>query len=369
MSDPTNLRIPGPTPVPPEVIEAMSEPMIPHRGEEFSAMFSELLEQLKRIHNTKDDVFVIAGTGSAGWEISIVNTVGPGDKVIAAVNGGFGERFVQVAEHFGVNVTRLDAEWGQPIDANELEDLLKRHPDAKMVQVVHNETSTGVLNPMADLGQVVRDHGALFVVDSVSGAAGTPVDMDGWPADIVFTGSQKAFMCPPGLSIFGISDRVWSYTDSAPMARFTLDLKRIRDAARSGSTPSTAPIALIRGLKAACDLIEAEGMDALYRRHVELRDMTRKALREIGLQLLADDAYASPTVTVGLLPEGVTSDDVRRLMYERHGIYVAAGIGPFNERAIRIGHMGWTNTPELERTFQALDDVMERVPVGSVSAG
>lgn len=362
LSDPRDLRIPGPTPVPPEVVEAMSRPIIPHRSAEFADMFEGLLAALKRIFNTEDDVYVVAGTGSTGWEASIVNTMSPGDKVIAAVNGNFGVRFCMVAERFDLNVVRLDAEWGQSVSPEQLNDALKQHPDTKMVQVVHNETSTGVLNPMKELGEIVREHGALFVADSVSGAAGAPVHMDDWQCDIVFTGSQKAFMCPPGLSIMGLSHRIWDATPNAGYHRFLIDFDRIRESARGGSTPSTAPVTLLFGLKAACDMIEAEGLENLYARHNRLADLTRAGLKEIGLELVADDAYASPTVTVAWTPEGVTAGEIQQAMIDRHGIYIATGQAHMQDRAIRIGHMGWTHEPELERTLEALDDVLERVP-------
>ncbi|CAN5634652.1 alanine--glyoxylate aminotransferase family protein [soil metagenome] len=362
LSDPRDLRIPGPTPVPPEVIEAMSGPIIPHRSAEFADMFEGLLAALKRIFNTKDDVFVVAGTGSTGWEASIVNTMSPGDKVIAAVNGNFGVRFCAVAERFDLNVVRLDAEWGKPVTPDQIVAALEEHPDTKMVQVVHNETSTGVLNPMKELGDVVRQHGALFVADSVSGAAGAPVYMDDWQCDIVFTGSQKAFMCPPGLSIMGLSNRVWDVTADAGYHRFLLDFDRIREAARGGSTPSTAPVTLLFGLKAACDMIEAEGLENLYARHTRLADLTRSGLRRLGLELVASDEYASPTVTVAWTPEGLTAAEIQQAMIDRHGIYIATGQAHMQDKAIRIGHMGWTHEPELNRTLEALDDVLEHVP-------
>ncbi len=362
LKDPTDLRIPGPTPVPPEVFEAMSQPIIPHRSAEFADMFEGLLAALKRIFNTQDDVYVVAGTGSTGWEASIVNTMSPGDTVIAAVNGNFGVRFCAVAETFGLNVVQLDFEWGQPVTPERVAEALKEHPEAKMVQLVHNETSTGVLNPMKELGEVIREHGALFVADSVSGAAGTPVYMDEWQCDIVFTGSQKAFMCPPGLSIMGLSERVWDVTADAGFHRFLLDFDRIREAAAGGSTPSTAPVTLLFGLKAACDMIEAEGLEALYARHNSLAAHMRSGLSDLGLKLLAAEGYESPTVTVAWTPEGVSAKSIQEALIERHGIYIATGQGHRADELIRIGHMGWTHQPELDRTLEALDDVLEHIP-------
>ncbi len=363
LKDPTDLRIPGPTPVPPEVIEAMGQPMLPHRSAEMVEVFNGVLSGLKTLFNTEHDVFVIASTGSAGWEVSIVNCLAPGDKVLAGVNGNFGVRFVDVARHFGIDVVPLEVEWGQPITGDAVREALKQHPDVKAVQVVHNETSTGVLNPMHEIGAAVREHGALFFVDSVSGAAGAPVEMDDWPADIVFTGSQKALMCPPGLSIIGVSDRVWQYTKDAPIPRFMFDLERIRAAARAGSTPSTAPVGLIFGLKAALDKIEAEGLDALYARHQRLGEYTRAQLRKLGLEPIAEPDYASPTVTVARVPEGTTSGAMQKALHDRHGIFIATGQGHIQDSVIRIGHMGWTEEEELRRTFEALEDVLEHVPL------
>ncbi len=219
-NDPTNLRIPGPTPIPPQVMEAMQQPAVPHRGEKFATLFAELQEQLKRIHGTQHDVYVVAGTGSAGWEASIVNTLNPGDKVLALVNGNFGERYVTVAEAFGMDVVRLDVEWGKAIHAEDVRKALAANPDVRAVLLTQNETSTGVLNPVEEIGKIVREHGSLLFVDAVSGLAGAPLEMDAWNCDIVFSGSQKAFMCPPGLSIIAVGERVWKETDRASIPRF-----------------------------------------------------------------------------------------------------------------------------------------------------
>jgi aspartate aminotransferase-like enzyme len=278
------------------------------------------------------------------------------------VNGNFGVRFVDVAERFGLKVVRLDSEWGKPVDPEEIAATLKRHPETKMVQVVHNETSTGVLNPMKEIGEIVRNHGALFVADSVSGAAGAPVYMDDWNCDVIFTGSQKAFMCPPGLSIIGIGKRVWDVTSAAAFPRFLLDFDRIREAARGGSTPATAPVSLLFGLKAACDMMEAEGLENVYTRHNELAAYTRAGLEKLGFRLVAEEGYQSPTVTVAWTPEGTTSDEIQQALIDRHGIYIATGQAHMRANAVRIGHMGWTHRPEMERTLEALDDVLERVP-------
>lgn len=368
LTDPTNLRIPGPTPIPPQVMEAMQQPAVPHRGEMFANLFTELQEQLKRIHGTQHDVYVIAGTGSAGWEASIVNTLSPGDTVLALVNGNFGERYVTVAEHFGMNVVRVDAEWGDAIHADDVRRALAANPDVRAVLLTHNETSTGVLNPVQEIGKVVREHGSLLFVDAVSGLAGAPLEMDAWNCDIVFSGSQKAFMCPPGLCIIAVGERVWKETERASTPRFVMDFKRMRESLAQGSTPSTAPLSLIFGLKAACDMLESEGLDKVFQRHVEQGVYMRAELDKLGMKPIAEKGFESPTVTVARTPEGVTSGQLIAELRDRHGIHIASGQGHMKDSVVRIGHMGWTDYPELERTLKAIDDVLEHIPAARVAA-
>lgn len=363
LNDPTDLRIPGPTPVPPRVLEAMAQPMIPHRGKLFSTFYRELIDQLRRLHKTSHDVFVIAGTGSAGWEASIVNTLQPGDPVLALVNGSFGDRWIGAAEAFGIKVIRLDTEWGNAFHADEVRQALKDNPEVRAVFLTHNETSTGVLNPVQEIGEVVREHGALLFLDSVSGIGGVPLEMDAWNCDIVFSGSQKAFMCPPGLSIVAVNDRVYEAAARASIPRYTFDFKRMKEAQEQGSTPSTAAIGLMYGLKEACDMIEEEGLENVIQRHVEQGEYVRRELDRLRMKCIAEAGYESPTVTAAWTPEGITSGQIVNAMIERHGIHIAQSQGKITDTVIRIGHMGWSDYPELERTIKALDDVLEHIPV------
>lgn len=355
--DATNLRIPGPTPLPPAVLRAMQRPMIPHRGEEFRAFFRGLLEQVRRVHGTEGDVVVLPGTGSAGWEAAIVNTLSPGDTVLSFVTGDFGERFARVAERFGLRVERIAVEWGQAATADVVRAGLERHPDARAVLYTYNETSTGVANPLAEIGPLVRQHGALLLVDGVSAVAGLPLEMDAWGVDLVLSGSQKAWMCPPGLVILAVGERVWEHYGAAGYPRFFWDLGTARDAAAKGDLPTTAPLTLLYALKAACDMIEAEGLAAVYARHRRLAERVRAGVETLGYRLFADRAHASDTVTAAVPPEGVAVRDVVARMRQEFGIEIADGQGPIKDRIIRIGHMGWVHEPEIERTLAALDAV------------
>ncbi len=363
LKDPRDLRIPGPTPVPPQVMEAMQQPMIPHRGAEMVDLMSGLQRQLKHIHRTESDVYVIAGTGSVGFEASIINTLVPGDKVLAIVNGNFGSRYGDVAEILGMNVVRLEVEWGKATRGADVEAALKEHSDTRAVLLTQNETSTGVLNRVDEIGAVVQAHGSLLFVDAVSGLPGARLDMDDWNCDIVFSGSQKAFMCPPGLSIMAVSPRVFEQAERATTPRFIFDFQRMRDSLAIGSTPSTAPLSLLYALKAACDMIEEETHEGFLQRHIEQGEYVRKELQRLGLAMVSEEGYESPTVTAAYTPEGISASDIVAAMRERHGIHIATSQAKLQQTAIRIGHMGWSDYPELERTIAALDDVLEHIPV------
>ncbi|MDI3339066.1 MAG: alanine--glyoxylate aminotransferase family protein [Sphaerobacter sp.] len=350
----TNLRIPGPTPLPPAVRQAMQRAMIPHRGSAFRAFFRALREQVRRVHRTDGDVVILPGSGSAGWEAAIVNTLCPGDTVLAIVAGDFGERFARVAERFGLRVERVAVAWGQAATAEVVAPALERHPDARAVLYTYNETSTGVANPLAEIGPLVRAHGALLLVDGVSAVAALPLEMDAWGVDLILSGSQKAWMCPPGLVILALGPRVWEAYARASYPRFFWDLDAARRAAAEGNTPTTAPLTLLYALQAACDMLEAEGLEAVYARHRRLGALVRRGVQELGYRLFADPAYASDTVTAAVPPEGVAVRDVVERLRREFGIEIAAGQGPLKDAIIRVGHMGWVHEPELERTLAAL---------------
>ncbi len=353
----TDLRIAGPTPIPPAVMQAMQRPMIYHRGNTFRVFFKRLLQRLVQIHQTEGSVLVLPGTGSAGWEIALVNTLSPGDRVLAVVNGDFGARWARVAERFGLEVVRVEVPWGYAATVEHVRPALEAHPDVKAVLYTYNETSTGVANPLAEMGDLVRRHGALLLVDGVSAVAGMPLEMDAWGVDLVFSGSQKAWMCPPGLVIVGVGPRAWGATKAARFPRAFWDLREYREQAETGDMPSTAPLTLLYALEAACDLIEAEGLERVFARHRALAELVRSGATELGFRLFADPSFASPTVTALLPPEGLDADTVVQGLRTRHGIEVNAGQGRLRGKILRIGHMGWVHEPELRRVLAALGDI------------
>ena len=352
-----NFRLPGPTPLPPAVLEAMQRPMIPHRGPELKALFGSILARLRDIHRTDGDVLVWPASGSAGWEAAIVNLLSPGDPVLAVVTGDFGERFAKVAQAFRLDVRRLDVEWGKAAEPEQIRAALGEHPEVKAVFLTHNETSTGVTNPLPESAAVVREHGALVIVDAVSSAGGLPLLMDEWGLDFVLSGSQKAWMCPPGLMIAAVGPRAWGAYEAATYPRFFWDLKSARTFAADGMTPTTPPLTLLFALDAALDLILDEGVEQTWRRHAELGERTRKGVERTGLELFADRRFASNTVTAVELPKDISAKRVLSLMRERRGVELQGGQGHLTDRMVRIGHMGWVTASELDEAIEGLDDV------------
>jgi aspartate aminotransferase-like enzyme len=354
MNDPQNLRIPGPTPIPPSVFEAMQRPMIPHRSDEFRSFHLGLLAKLKTILKTNQNVFVVPGSGSIGWEAAITNTLSPGDQVLSFVTGDFGARFAGMASKFGLHVSQVVVEPGQSAGVELVQRELARHPDVKAVLYTHNETSTGVINPLNDIGPLVRDHGALLLVDAVSSAGAITIETDAWGVDVLLTGSQKGWMCPPGLAILVVSDRAMEAGTRSSFPRSFLDFASWQSNVEKGSTPATPPLTMYFALDAACALILEEGMEVRTARHEEAARRTRRAIQEAGLELLADESCSSPTVTAIRVPGGHGAGQLVQQVRERYDIDVAAGQSDLSDKIIRIGHMGWFQQEDIARAVTAV---------------
>ena len=355
------LRIPGPTVVHPEAVIAQTRDMVPHRGPRFVSFYRDLLEKVRAIHRTEGDVLIWPGSGSAGWEAAITNLLRPNDTVVATVCGAFGERFASIAESFGLNVHRVEVPWGEAIHPDRFADALARASNVRAVFITHNETSTGVTNPLPELAALGRKAGALVVVDAVSSAAAIPLEVDDWDLDWVLSGSQKAWMCPPGLMISAVSARALAAAKQAGYARFFWDVEAMKKAADGGTTSTTPPLSLLYALDAAVDVMLAEGLGCLWERHHRLGTLMREGLNELGLKLLADPPFASDSLTAFAPPIGITSTELRDRVYDRSGIEIAVGQGAQTEGISRIGHMGWVDGPELRATLEALSEATSRM--------
>jgi aspartate aminotransferase-like enzyme len=307
---------------------------------------------------TTSDVAMITTAGSGGLEAAVVNTLSPGDRVLAVSIGSFGDRFAKIAGIYGADVTRLDAEWGYAAAADEVRETLRTVPDARAVLLTHNETSTGVMNPIADLAAAIHDEApeALILVDSVSGLGAVPFEMDAWGIDVVVTGSQKAWMAAPGLAMIAASPRAWSAMEHATMPRFYLDLRAHRDAAANGQTPFTPAIAVVFQVDEGLRLMREEGAPAVFARHEACAAAARAGLVALGFELFADQRHASRTVTAALVPDGLDwkafNGEVRR-----RGVVLAGGQGKLTGKIFRLGHLGSVTLEEILGAFSTLEIV------------
>ena len=353
-----NLRIPGPTALPPSVRAAGARQMINHRGPEFAAMLARIIEGMKPFFGTTSDVAMITTAGSGGLEAAIVNTLSPGDGVLGVSIGAFGDRFAKIARVYGADVTRLDAEWGYAADADEVRERLRSLPGTKAVLVTHNETSTGVMNPIGELAAAIREEApeALILVDSVSGLGAVPFEMDDWGVDVVVTGSQKAWMAAPGLAMVAASPRAWAAMERATMPRFYLDLREHRDAAAGGETPFTPAIAVAFQVDEGLRIMQAEGAGNIFARHEACAAATRAGLAALGFELFADERHYSRTVTAATVPDGLDWKAFNGAAKGR-GLVLAGGQGKLTGKIFRIGHLGSVTLEEILGAISTLEIV------------
>jgi len=353
-----NLRIPGPTGLPPTVRAAGARQMINHRGPEFASMLERILSGMKPYFGTSSDIAMITTAGTGGLEAAIVNTLSPGDRVLGISIGSFGDRFAKIAQIYGAEVTTIEVEWGQAADPEVLRAELDRSPGYKAVLLTHNETSTSVMNPIEELAAVIREHApdALILVDSVSGLGAVPFDMDGWGVDVVVTGSQKAWMAAPGLAMIAASPRAWKAMETATMPRLYLDLLAHRESHAGGQTPFTPAIAVVYQVDEGLRLMTEEGAEHVFARHEACAAATRAGLTALGFDLFADPRYASRTVTAATVPGGVDWKSFNRAVKAR-GVVLAGGQGKLTGKIFRLGHLGSVTVEEILGAMSALEIV------------
>ena len=354
-----DLHIPGPTIVPPAVRRAilagMEDPAMNYRSGRYNALQRRVQEKLQQVMRTNDDVLILSGSGTAALEAGIGALVGPGDTVITCVGGFFGGYARGIAERIGAKQVRLDATWGEAIDPAAIADALARHPETRAVVVTHCETSTGVINDVRAIAEVVAATDAVLAVDAVSSLASTPLETAAWGVDMVMSASQKALMLPPGLALLSVSEKAWARL--RPARSFYFDLPAYREHARGGATPYTPNVPLVMGLEVALDLILQDGVEAGWARHALLRDMARAGVRAMGLTPFADDAVASSTLTTVRLDD---ADRVRTRLDREMGFVVGGGLGEVTNRILRLGHLGWTPPLEVLKMLAALEVALAR---------
>jgi aspartate aminotransferase-like enzyme len=360
-----NLRIPGPTALPPSVREAGGRQMVNHRGDEFRALTKRVEASMKPIFGTEHDVILLTCAGTGGLEAAVVNTLSPGDPVLAVTMGAFGDRFAKVAEVYGAAVTRLEVEWGLAPEPGTVREAAAAVPGLKAVLLTHNETSTGVTSDIEALAAAVRAAApdALVLVDGISALGAVPFEMDRWGCDLVVTGSQKAWMSAPGMAFVAVGPRAWAATDAAKMPRFYLDLKRHRESQANGESPWTPAVAVMFQVDEGIRLMQAEG-EGVHARHAACAAMARAGLRAIGFQLLAADEVASKTVTAAWVPDGLDWKAFSGGL-KRRGLVIAGGQGKLKGRIFRLGHLGSVTTDDVIAAISAIEAqaVEARLPV------
>ncbi len=355
-----NLRIPGPVPVPQEVLQAMTNPMINHRGPEFAAIVRRVTARLQYFFQTASPVLTYPASGTAGQESAIANLFSPGDHVIAISIGSFGNRFAKIAGIYGLDITRIDFAWGQAADPNVIEERLKASKPFKGVIMTHNETSTGVTNDVETLAAVIRGHNpdALILVDAVSSLGCVPLEMDAWDIDVVFTASQKGWGSPPGLMMLAASSRAWQASKNATLPRFYFDWELWRKKLEVWQHPTTPPVSVFYALDVALELMLAEGREAIFERHQSIGDYVRWRATNMGLKLLADHDRASNTVTAILLPEGIDGKALLKKVREVDGVVFGGGQEQLEGKIFRVGHLGFFEEADL---VEALDTFENRL--------
>jgi len=354
-----NLRIPGPTPLPNEALQAMTKQMINHRGEEFGQILNDV--------TAKQDVFLLTGSGTGGLEAAIANTLSPGDKVLSVSIGVFGERFAAIAEQFGAEVTPLNFEWGKAADADAIRQALQAEPKIKAVLVTHNETSTGVTNDLASISSVVKEFDKLLLVDAVSSLGSINLPIDDWHLDVTVTGSQKGWMAPPGLAMVSLSQEAWQAHSKARMPHFYWDFTRAKSYFEKMQTPWTPAISTVFALSVSLEMMLSEGLPNIIARHARVSKAARDGIKSLGLPLFADESHASNTVTAVRSPDGLEVKKMLQILREEYQIILAGGQQTLAGKIFRIGHLGWVSEDDIETVISALKVVLPKSGFRSAS--
>lgn len=371
MDDKLMLMIPGPTPVPEQVLLALAKHPIGHRSGDFSQIMAEVTENLKWLHQTQNDVLVLTVSGTGAMEAGIINFLSPGDRVLVGCNGKFGERWADMSAAFGLDVERITADWGKPLDTEQFREKLEADADKKIKAVIitHSETSTAVLNDLETVNRHVKAHGeALMIVDAVTSLGAVNLPIDDWGIDVVASGSQKGYMIPPGLGFVSVSPKAWEAYKTAKLPRFYLDLGKYRKAAAKNSNPFTPPVNLVIALQVALRMMKAEGLESIFARHQRLMTATREAVKALSLPLFAPDGAASPAVTA-VAPVSVEAEQIRAVMKKRFDIALAGGQDHYKGKIFRIGHLGFVNDRDILAAIGALEATLGELGHDAVTPG
>ena len=369
------LRVPGPTPVPQRVRDAMSVPMINHRGPAFAALIRECREGVQWAFQTRNEVVMFPSSGTGALEAAVANMTSPGEKAVFVSIGSFGERFIKIAHAYGVDVVRVDYDWGKGAQPDDVARALDQNPEARVVFIQHNETSTGVCNDLGPIAAVARERGRLVVVDGVSSVSAINLPVDELGLDVVLSGSQKGWMLPPGLSFIAISAAALEHARTTRSPRFYFDINKELEFELKGQTFTTPPVSIIFGLRESLKMLRAEGLQEVFARHARIAGGVRKSVQALELELFADPRYYSNTVTAVKAPRGeeALNKQLVSTLREKYKLELAGGQGKLAGQIFRIGHLGDISEDDGRQIISRLEQALVEVgyidaPVGAVDA-
>lgn len=354
------LLTPGPTPLPPEICEALSRPIIHHRTPQFQAVLQEVEEHLKYIFQTKNDVFILASSGTGAMEAAVVNLLSWGDKALVVEGGKFGERWTELCRAYGIDPIVLKAEWGRALEPALLKEHLTAEPGIKVVFLTLCETSTGVTFDVRALGQVVKETEAVLCVDAISGLGAIELATDEWGVDVVVSGSQKGLMLPPGLGFLSVSKKAWKLVETSQCPKYYFDLKSAKKALEKSDTPFTPAIGLIIALNESLKMMREEGLEDIFRRHRKLAEATRAAMLGLGLELFAPES-ASDALTAVKVPPGIDGEKLVKVMRDDYGVTIAGGQSEMKGKIFRIAHMGYISEFDIIVAVSCLEKVLKKM--------
>jgi aspartate aminotransferase-like enzyme len=358
MAEKRYLLTPGPTPVPPEVLAALAEPVIHHRARDYREIYERCLARLAEVYCTQNDVLMFTTSGTGAFESAVANLTTPGDRQLVLSAGNFGERWAGMAQAFGVDLAHVKLDWGETPEPDDLRSALADAGDVRVVYLTHSETSTGVVCDVQALAAVAKEAGALVVVDAVSSLGAVPLETDGWELDVVVSGSQKALMCPPGLAFVSVSAAALGAASRATSPRYVLDWERTRTAQAKLDAPFTPAVSIVRALDVALGLLLDEGLEAAFDRHARLGRACREGAKAMGLELFSPDEERSAVVTAIRAPDGVDATEVVSALRDRFGITIANGQGQLKGKIFRIGHIGWFDVFDITTALAAVELVL-----------
>ena len=359
-----NLRIPGPTPCPEEVLLASAQQMVNHRGPEFAQVIRRVTDGLNWVFGSTSDVLSFTTSGTGGLEVAVVNTLSPGDRVLSVSIGSFGDRLKSIAKTYGADVVSYALEWGEAADPAEVGRLLDEDASIKAVLVTHNETSTGTTNPLEAIAAEVKKRDRLIIVDAVSSMSSIPCPVERWGLDVVVSGSQKGWIVPPGLAFVYFSERAWEANAAAEMPRFYFDAAKTRDSLAKLQTPWTPAVSIYFGMDRAFELMRAEGLEGIFTRHEAVGAYTRQRVKQLGLSLVpVDERFASNTVTAVWWPDGVDGKALSKRAREEFGTVLGGGQGKLEGKIFRVGHLGWVGEEDVAASLDVVERLLDEVKV------